>query len=135
MTDAAADTLNVPSRTASTVESGQRVNSRTQVYLYACLVIVAAIVIIPLLTTALGGFKTLGDLRSNAFGLPKTWMWSNYTDILTRRALLAADGQLAAHRGADCVPDLGLRRDGGVRVRPCEVLRLAGCCSTISCWA
>lgn len=75
--------MNVPSRTASTVESGQRVNSRTQVYLYACLVIVAAIVIIPLLTTALGGFKTLGDLRSNAFGLPKTWMWSNYTDILT----------------------------------------------------
>ena len=71
MTDAAADTLNAPSRTASTVESGQRVNPRTQVYLYACLVIVAAIVIIPLLTTALGGFKTLGDLRSNAFGLPQ----------------------------------------------------------------
>ena len=83
MTDAAADTLTVPRRKASALESGQRVDPRTQAYLYACLVIVAAIVIIPLVTTAIGGFKTLGDLRSNAFGFPKTWMWSNYLDILT----------------------------------------------------
>lgn len=39
-------------------------------------------VVIPLLTTALGGFKTLGDLRVNPFGLPVEWQWSNYTDIL-----------------------------------------------------
>jgi raffinose/stachyose/melibiose transport system permease protein len=82
MTDAAADTLIAPRRKAS-VETGQRVDSRTQAYLYVCLIIVAAVVIIPLVTTALGGFKTLGDLRSNAFGLPKVWMWSNYWDILT----------------------------------------------------
>lgn len=83
MTDAAADTVIVPRRKASALESGQRVDPRSQLYLYACLVIVAAIVIIPLATTALGGFKTLGDLRRNAFGLPETWMWSNYLDILT----------------------------------------------------
>ena len=34
------------------------------------------------LMTALGGFKTLGELRTNAFGLPQEWQWSNYVDIL-----------------------------------------------------
>lgn len=81
MTDAAAPSDFAPRRVST--ESGQPVPPATQLYLYASLVIVAAIVIIPLLTTALGGFKTLGDLRSNAFGLPKEWMWSNYWDILT----------------------------------------------------
>jgi raffinose/stachyose/melibiose transport system permease protein len=63
--------------------SGRKVSAGTQLYLYTSMIIVAAIVIVPLLTTALGGFKTLGDLRSNAFGLPHDWMWSNYWDILT----------------------------------------------------
>lgn len=82
MTDAlATDEFTRPARNLP--GSGRRVDTGTQVYLYACLIIVAAIVIIPLVTTALGGFKTLGDLRSNAFGLPREWMWSNYWDILT----------------------------------------------------
>lgn len=50
--------------------------------LYAALFIVASIVLVPLLTTALGGFKTLGDLRTNPFGLPAAWQWQNYLDIL-----------------------------------------------------
>jgi len=49
---------------------------------YAVLVFVAAIVLVPLVATALGGFKTLGGLRANPFGLPDRWMWSNYWDIL-----------------------------------------------------
>jgi raffinose/stachyose/melibiose transport system permease protein len=82
MTDAlATDEFTRPPRNLPA--SGRRVDTGTQVYLYACLIIVAAIVIIPLVTTALGGFKTLGDLRSNAFGLPREWIWSNYWDILT----------------------------------------------------
>ncbi|MBN9305562.1 MAG: thiamine ABC transporter ATP-binding protein [Devosia sp. 67-54] len=82
MTEAlATDDLAAPSHRA--VESGRRVGAATQAYLYVSLLIVAAIVIVPLVTTALGGFKTLGDLRSNAFGLPHDWMWSNYWDILT----------------------------------------------------
>ena len=64
-------------------ESGRRLGMGTQAYLYTSLIIVAAIVVIPLVTTMLGGFKTLGDLRSNAFGLPHEWQWSNYWDILT----------------------------------------------------
>jgi raffinose/stachyose/melibiose transport system permease protein len=65
------------------LDSGRRVPVATQAYLYTSLIIVAAIVVIPLVTTMLGGFKTLGDLRGNAFGLPHDWMWSNYWDILT----------------------------------------------------
>lgn len=51
-------------------------------YIYASLIVVTAIVIVPLVMTALGGFKTLGELRTNAFGLPLEWQWSNYVDIL-----------------------------------------------------
>ncbi|UIJ72575.1 carbohydrate ABC transporter permease [Aurantimonas sp. HBX-1] len=53
-----------------------------RLYVYGSLFLVAAIVLIPLVTTALGGFKTLGELRVNPFGLPSEWQWSNYTDIL-----------------------------------------------------
>lgn len=49
---------------------------------YAILFIVAGGVLIPLLTTALGGFKSLGDLRVNPFGLPSQWEWMNYWEIL-----------------------------------------------------
>ncbi len=49
---------------------------------YGVLCVVAAIVLVPLLATALGGFKTLGELRTNPFGLPAVWEWQNYWDIL-----------------------------------------------------
>ena len=68
--------------TAIAPSSGRSLGIKTRTYLYAALLIVAAVVLVPLITTALGGFKTLGDLRGNAFGLPQTWMVSNYTDIL-----------------------------------------------------
>ena len=50
--------------------------------IYGVLVLVAAIILVPLVATALGGFKTLGGLRANPFGLPDRWVWSNYGDIL-----------------------------------------------------
>lgn len=71
-----------PIDAATAPTDGRRLNARTQAYLYACLIIVAAIVVVPLLTTAFGGVRTIGDLRGNAFGIPKTWVWSNYGDIL-----------------------------------------------------
>lgn len=46
------------------------------------LALVATFVAVPLLATLLGGFKTLGELRTNPFGLPETWEWQNYTGIL-----------------------------------------------------
>jgi raffinose/stachyose/melibiose transport system permease protein len=39
-------------------------------------------VMTPLLATVLGGFKSLGELRTNPFGLPLVWEWQNYADIL-----------------------------------------------------
>lgn len=77
MTDTA-----TPIDAATATSAGRSLNIRTKSYLYAALLLVAAIVLVPLVTTALGGFKTLGDLRGNAFGLPQTWMISNYSDIL-----------------------------------------------------
>lgn len=52
-------------------------------YRLLALFVVAAIVLVPLLATALGGFKSLGELRVNAFGLPYVWVWENYWDILS----------------------------------------------------
>jgi raffinose/stachyose/melibiose transport system permease protein len=50
---------------------------------YAILLLVAALVLIPLIATALGGFKSLGDLRVNPFGLPGQWEWDNYWSIVS----------------------------------------------------
>ncbi|NTJ33385.1 carbohydrate ABC transporter permease [Agrobacterium rhizogenes] len=64
------------------IASSVRLKIGTKIYLYASLTIIAAIVLIPLLTTRLGGFKSLGDLRVNPFGLPAEWHFENYTGIL-----------------------------------------------------
>ncbi|MEB2846337.1 MULTISPECIES: carbohydrate ABC transporter permease [Rhizobiaceae] len=50
--------------------------------MYVALILVAIIVVVPLISTALGGFKTLSDLRGNPFGMPTEWQWSNYGDII-----------------------------------------------------
>jgi raffinose/stachyose/melibiose transport system permease protein len=44
---------------------------------------VAGVIVVPLLATALGGFKELGELRTNPFGLPSVWQWQNYWGILS----------------------------------------------------
>jgi raffinose/stachyose/melibiose transport system permease protein len=49
---------------------------------FLILCFVAALVLVPLLATAIGGFKELGELRTNPFGLPKVWHWENYWSIL-----------------------------------------------------
>ena len=49
---------------------------------YMPLIMVASIVLMPMLVTVLGGFKTLGELRVNPFGLPAQWEWQNYWAIL-----------------------------------------------------
>ena len=49
----------------------------------AVLSMAAAFVIIPLLATALGGFKTIGELRVSPFGIPSQWHFEYYVDILS----------------------------------------------------
>ena len=46
------------------------------------LAVVAVFVATPLVATVLGGFKSLGELRTNPFGLPQVWEWQNYGGIL-----------------------------------------------------
>ena len=46
------------------------------------LAVVVVFVATPLVATVLGGFKSLGELRTNPFGLPHVWEWENYGGIL-----------------------------------------------------
>jgi raffinose/stachyose/melibiose transport system permease protein len=48
----------------------------------AILTFVAALVVVPLVATVLGGFKTVGELRASPFGLPWIWHADTYLGIL-----------------------------------------------------
>jgi len=50
---------------------------------YAVLTVMACIILVPLIATVLGGFKSLGELRTNPVGLPAHWIWENYLGILS----------------------------------------------------
>jgi raffinose/stachyose/melibiose transport system permease protein len=49
------------------------------------LAVVVVFVATPLVATVLGGFKSLGELRTNPFGLPQVWEWENYGGILVSK--------------------------------------------------
>jgi raffinose/stachyose/melibiose transport system permease protein len=49
---------------------------------YLVAIVVALIVIIPLITAAINGFKSNADLLLRPFGLPQVWIWQNYTGVL-----------------------------------------------------
>ena len=61
---------------------GRSLDGPAAVARMGALLALTAIVLVPLLATVLGGFKELGELRSNPLGLPHVWIWSNYGDIL-----------------------------------------------------
>ena len=50
-------------------------------YMYLFLSFLAGIILVPLYLTFISSFKTLGDLSSNVIGLPREWIFSNYTDV------------------------------------------------------
>lgn len=49
---------------------------------WVSLLVVAVFVAVPLAATALGGFKSLGELRTDPFGLPQSWDPTVYWEIL-----------------------------------------------------
>ncbi|MBV9489159.1 MAG: carbohydrate ABC transporter permease, partial [Verrucomicrobia bacterium] len=51
-------------------------------YRWVMLVGAAGLCLLPLWATVIGGFKSTGDLRTNAFGLPREWLTDNYVSIL-----------------------------------------------------
>lgn len=51
------------------------------------LLLISLFIIIPFYTTVLGGFKGIGELRSNPFGLPVSWDPHNFTGIMAGDSL------------------------------------------------
>jgi raffinose/stachyose/melibiose transport system permease protein len=49
------------------------------------LTVVVVFVAVPLIATLLGGFKSLGELRTNPFGPPQVWEWENYWGIVASK--------------------------------------------------
>jgi raffinose/stachyose/melibiose transport system permease protein len=80
MTDAVATGAHAP---ASDEPSGRAPRGLTVIVMFAALIVLAGVVLLPIVATALGGFKELGELHSNPIGLPHVWVWSNYWSILT----------------------------------------------------
>jgi raffinose/stachyose/melibiose transport system permease protein len=63
--------------------SGRETSDLRLLIALAVLIVLAAAVVLPLASTALNGFKELGELQSHPFALPRAWMWRNYWDILS----------------------------------------------------
>lgn len=70
--------------TARQANKGMQMHPSAALARLLALVLVAGFVLVPVVATVLGGFKTMGDLRVNTAGLPAEWIWSNYLDVLTR---------------------------------------------------
>lgn len=51
------------------------------------LALVGLFIVVPFYTTVLGGFKGIGELRTNPFGLPQSWDPVNFSDIIFGAAL------------------------------------------------
>jgi raffinose/stachyose/melibiose transport system permease protein len=81
MTDAASHPAPI-ALAGETVETAAEPVALGPIYRLAILMVVAGVVLIPLVATVLGGFKSLGELRTDPVGLPDVWQWRNYWDIL-----------------------------------------------------
>ena len=74
----------IPESAAAAHEpSGRQPRGFGSIAIFATLVVLAGVVLVPILATAVNGFKELGDLESSPFSLPHVWVWRNYWEILT----------------------------------------------------
>src|SRR5262249_54078931 len=76
-------TLDGPAAAAERLATPVRGTPLGSLYRLLVLFLVAGLVIAPLIATVLGGLKDLGELRVDAFGLPRGWHWENYWNVLT----------------------------------------------------
>ena len=120
MTDAVALalTLSTPRAFGPSALAGLR-----SIVTFAALIVLAGVVLLPIVATALGGFKDLGELHSNPIGLPHVWVWSNYWEHPDQPPILAGARQFAAHRFAHRRAHAGARFDGRLHLRPSALLR------------
>lgn len=71
--------------TTADIQTSRSARARISAWMvarYAALILVAAVVIVPLAITVLGGFKSNPDLQNRPGGIPRPFIVSNYTDIL-----------------------------------------------------
>jgi len=94
MYDIIEDTAEQPN--AATIRQRQlRRNAVQLAPRYLICILVAAFVLVPILTTLIGGFKTSAEILSSPFSLPTSWHWDNYSNVLSQGAFwLAAENSL-----------------------------------------
>jgi raffinose/stachyose/melibiose transport system permease protein len=66
----------------SATPGSKRRRAEISVFQWITLVLVALFTLVPLYTTIVGGFKSVGELRVSPFGLPESWVPNNFVDIL-----------------------------------------------------
>ncbi len=59
---------------------------------WVTLLLVALFIVVPFYTTILGGFKGIGELRTNPFGLPQAWSPDNFLGIIFGKSLFRSLG-------------------------------------------
>lgn len=57
---------------------------------YLVCVVVAFLVLIPIATVVVGGFKTNGELVNTPFSLPRVWHWERYASLIFESAFWSA---------------------------------------------
>jgi raffinose/stachyose/melibiose transport system permease protein len=60
----------------------RRRRPEVSVFHWVTLALVAVFIIVPFYTTVLGGFKEVGELRTNPFGLPQNWDPVRFVEII-----------------------------------------------------
>ena len=55
---------------------------KTDIIKFIFLTISACVILIPFLALFLGGFKGLGELRTNPFGIPQIWELTHYKEVI-----------------------------------------------------
>ncbi len=86
MVEIAAKGAHTTAAAGSQAGPGARAKARRAVLTvarWALLLGVALVVVIPILTAVIGGFRDAPQLAANPIGLPDPWVWTNYTDALT----------------------------------------------------
>lgn len=80
MAQLAEATMTAPIATTGRRRRKQR--SAISPFQWLTLALVAVFIVVPFYTTVLGGFKGIGELRTNPFGLPMAWDGENFLSII-----------------------------------------------------
>ena len=70
-----------------TADRKRRRRPEISAFQWLTLLIVGLFIVVPFYTTVLGGFKSIGELRTNPFGLPASWDPINFTGIIFETGL------------------------------------------------